>query len=467
MRIVKRILIILSLFIPFYINAETFNFNDGVKEGNNYIKSTKYNTRGKYLIMSNQKFIMNDDGTLSTNSDFYNGGFLNRLEYCISTGNSNCNGSSYLMIPASYWTLSSNSTSRYYINNVSGLNIQSDTYSSGVRVTEFVKPQISVTGSGTYNNPWVFDNTYLVNLRTNNKKLGYFGSESEKKTSEQKYATDECLKGNKYCTNFDITVARGYGNNSKDGCNLKFIKNGEKRGSSVVKTYEISNIKSDISCVAIFEEDKFTIKFDSNGGTGEMPELLARYGHNIDLTNKFTREYYEFIGWNTAADGSGVSWPAESIKFENVAGEKGIDQSNNLTLYAQWKQKIIWEAVATNKLPKGTLAYYMSCQRSISPWWDPIFLLSPDGVLYRGVRGENVAMGATGSEYWDRWYIYKLYDDGEYVLKNVKKYSFSPHKPDGRGGAFYDANTKEYSNAYLKTFKRITFSSIEIKKVIE
>ena len=105
MRIVKRILIILSLFIPFYINAETFNFNDGVKEGNNYIKSTKYNTRGKYLIMSNQKFIMNDDGTLSTNSDFYNGGFLNRLEYCISTGNSNCNGSTYLMIPASYWTL--------------------------------------------------------------------------------------------------------------------------------------------------------------------------------------------------------------------------------------------------------------------------------------------------------------------------------------------------------------------------
>ena len=223
------------------------------------------------------------------------------------------------------------------MDTISGLNIQSDTYSSGVRVTEFVKPQISVTGSGTYNNPWVFDNTYLVNLRTNNKKLGYFGSESEKKTSEQKYATDECLKGNKYCTNFDITVARGYGNNSKDGCNLKFIKNGEKRGTSTVKTYEISNIKSDVSCVAIFDFDKFTIKFNANGGTGNMANKTATYGKNISLPNEFTRANYDFIGWNTEADGSGDSYSANSFKFDSIAGEKGIDENNNLTLYAQWK----------------------------------------------------------------------------------------------------------------------------------
>ena len=337
MKIIKKILIFTMFLVPILIKAESYNYNDGVKEGNNYIKSTKYDTRGKYLIMTNQKFIMNDNGTLSANNNFYNGGFLNRLEFCISTGNTNCNGSSYLMIPASYWTLSGNSTSRYYVNNVSGLNIQSDTYSSGVRVTEFVKPQISVTGSGTYNNPWVFDETYLVNLRTNNKKLGYFGSESEKKSSESKYATNECLSGSGLCTNFDITVARGYANNTKDGCNLKLIKNGEKRGTSTVKTYEISDIKSDISCVAIFEEDKFTIKFDSNGGTGNMANKIATYGKNISLPNEFTRANYEFIGWNTAADGSGYNYSTNSFIFNSVAGEKGIDVNNNLTLYAQWK----------------------------------------------------------------------------------------------------------------------------------
>ena len=333
----KAIVILILLFIPSIIYAKTYNYNEGVKEGNNYIKSTKYDTRGKYLIMSNQKFILNDDGTLSASSSFYNGGFLNRLEYCLSTGNTSCNGSTYLLIPASYWTLSGNSTSRYYVNNVSGLNIQSDTYSSGVRVTEFVKPQISVTGSGTYNNPWVFDNTYLVNLRTNNKKLGYFGSESEKKSSESKYATNECLSGSGLCANFDITVARGYGNNPNDGCNLKFIKNGEKRGTSTVKTYEISNIKSDISCVAIFDFDKFTIKFNANGGTGNMANKTATYGKNISLPNEFTRANYDFIGWNTAPDGSGDSYSVNSFKFDSIAGEKGIDQNNNLTLYAQWK----------------------------------------------------------------------------------------------------------------------------------
>ena len=90
MKKIRRILIMIIIFIPFYINAQTYKYDDAINQGNNYIKSTIYNDRNKYLVTSNQKFIMNDNGSLSNNGSFTNGGFLNRLEYCISTGNSNC-----------------------------------------------------------------------------------------------------------------------------------------------------------------------------------------------------------------------------------------------------------------------------------------------------------------------------------------------------------------------------------------
>ena len=337
-RIIKLFLIVLLLFLSITIKAKSVNYSSSIVDGNNYIKLAKYNDRNKYLILDQiPKFVLSDDGKLSINNSFVNGGFLNKSEYCLSTESIDCKKNTYLMIPSSYWTLTQNGTSRYYISNSSGLSVQSDSDKSNVRVTEFVRPIVTVSGSGKFSDPWVFNNNYFVLLKTNKKNYAYFGSESEKKSSEEKYATTNCLKGSGNCANFDITVERGYGNNPVDGCNLTFIKNGEKKGSAVVKTYEISNIKNDVNCLAIFDDDRFTIKFDSNGGTGTMESKIARYGHKISLPNYFTKKYHEFVGWNTKADGSGDSWSSNEFKFDSVAGEKGIDEFNNLTLYAQWK----------------------------------------------------------------------------------------------------------------------------------
>ena len=334
MKKIRRILIMIIIFIPFYINAQTYKYDDAINQGNNYIKSTIYNDRNKYLVTSNQKFIMNDNGSLSNNGSFTNGGFLNRLEYCISTGNSNCNGATYLIIPASYWTLSGNSTSRYYVNNVSGLNIQSDTYSSGVRVTEFVKPQISVTGNGTYNNPWVFDSAYLISLTSSNKNNAYFNINGEKVAKSEKYAEK---RNNEFYAKFEFTVAHGYENNNKDGCNLKLLSstkvNPSNSVSEIKKKYEIGNIKSDISCIAMFKKKEFTINYNCNSGNGNIPSVKVIYGDNFRLTSSLcTRSGYRQDGW---LDGNNNRWNETSGPFNFDDGERGIN-NKTLTLKANW-----------------------------------------------------------------------------------------------------------------------------------
>jgi len=80
------------------------------------------------------------------------------------------------------------------------------------------------------------------------------------------------------------------------------------------------------------EDYSFTIlpkivTFDSNGGTGTMADQIS--STTADLTPKsFTRDGYEFLGWNTAADGSGTPYvDGDTYAF-----------TADMTLYAQWKQ---------------------------------------------------------------------------------------------------------------------------------
>ena len=81
----------------------------------------------------------------------------------------------------------------------------------------------------------------------------------------------------------------------------------------------------------------YTITFDANGGTGSMEPQRFEVGVDTALnTNAFTRENYKFIGWNTAADGSGATYADEGAIRE---------LSGDMTLYAQWQ---IWNGWFTD-----------------------------------------------------------------------------------------------------------------------
>ena len=73
----------------------------------------------------------------------------------------------------------------------------------------------------------------------------------------------------------------------------------------------------------------YTITFNANGGEGSMEPQRFEVGVDTALnTNAFTRESYKFIGWNTAADGSGATY-ADAGAILELTGD--------MTLYAQWQ----------------------------------------------------------------------------------------------------------------------------------
>lgn len=95
--------------------------------------------------------------------------------------------------------------------------------------------------------------------------------------------------------------------------------------------------------------DSVTITFDANGGAGEMLPLTFMPGETQILpANAFTKENNWYIGWNTAADGSG----------EAYADSQEITITENVTLYAQWSLGVTASANGHDYvdlgLPSGT-----------------------------------------------------------------------------------------------------------------
>ena len=83
--------------------------------------------------------------------------------------------------------------------------------------------------------------------------------------------------------------------------------------------------------------NKYAIKFDANGGTGEMADMASCVnGKKYTLTaNSFEKQEYKFVGWNTKADGSGTAY-ADGAEVSNLVTKSG----GSITLYAQWERAI-------------------------------------------------------------------------------------------------------------------------------
>ena len=87
----------------------------------------------------------------------------------------------------------------------------------------------------------------------------------------------------------------------------------------------------------------YTVTYNGNGGALANGELAYGDSENVSETydvtyndikvdaNTFSREHYDFVGWNTQADGNGTVYTAE----QDVELTK---DNNSLTLYAQWEE---------------------------------------------------------------------------------------------------------------------------------
>ena len=93
-----------------------------------------------------------------------------------------------------------------------------------------------------------------------------------------------------------------------------------------------------ITLYAKWSANKYNIVFNKNKGTsGSMASLTVSYDENVKLAaNKFKRTGYTFKGWNTQANGKGISY-ADKASVQNLTTENG----GTVTLYAQWKKNSI------------------------------------------------------------------------------------------------------------------------------
>jgi uncharacterized repeat protein (TIGR02543 family) len=92
-------------------------------------------------------------------------------------------------------------------------------------------------------------------------------------------------------------------------------------------------VGQDITLYAKWAANRYTVRFDANGGTGIMADQAFTYDVEQELSaNAFTRDGYHFVGWNTEADGTGATYEDQQSVTSLTAEEDG-----QLTLYAQWE----------------------------------------------------------------------------------------------------------------------------------
>lgn len=79
----------------------------------------------------------------------------------------------------------------------------------------------------------------------------------------------------------------------------------------------------------------YTVTFDPNLGSGNMAQQSYEANTEYQLpANSFYRFAKKFVGWNTAADGSGTSYK-DGATVSNLA-----NVGENVTLYAQWEDDL-------------------------------------------------------------------------------------------------------------------------------
>ena len=91
-------------------------------------------------------------------------------------------------------------------------------------------------------------------------------------------------------------------------------------------------VTQDMKLYASYNDNTYTIHYDSNGGTGTTVSSIHTCGTPKSLTeNGFSLTGHTFTGWNTEQDGTGTS-------FSNKQSVDKLTKVNNenITLYAQW-----------------------------------------------------------------------------------------------------------------------------------
>ena len=177
----------------------------------------------------------------------------------------------------------------------------------------------------------------------------------------------------------------------------------------------------DRSFTATYEANPYKVRFNKNGGDGEMADMNLTYDETAKAltTNAFTRTAYNFKGWNTKADGTGTAYTDKQAVKNLTTTRDAV-----VTLYAQW------EAISytiTYDLADGALATGDENPANYTVESAAITLKNPerDGYMFLGWTGTalteatmtvTIAKGSTGNHSytatWKKIVLGDVNDDG-------------------------------------------------------
>ena len=132
--------------------------------------------------------------------------------------------------------------------------------------------------------------------------------------------------GNRYLSWIGQNLKRVFLTICGTGCWCPLIGGGAE---NTVESMELTFVGDELH-IGVVDSITYTITFNANEGVGNMESQIVTRGAKTGLIgNSFTREGYDFTGWNTQADGKGTSYEDKAT----------VTLANNMTLYAQWKQR--------------------------------------------------------------------------------------------------------------------------------
>lgn len=160
-------------------------------------------------------------------------------------------------------------------------------------------------------------NTFIVHYNGNGATEGFTASSIHTCNIDQKLTGNGYMKKG-YVFNGWNTESDGSGTDFCDEqnvCNLTDVNNGN------------------VILYAQWEPVTYTVKYVTETGSGSTTESNHTYDESKELSaSGFTRALSVFGGWNTKADGSGISYP-DKASVKNLTDKNG----DTVTLYAMWK----------------------------------------------------------------------------------------------------------------------------------
>lgn len=116
----------------------------------------------------------------------------------------------------------------------------------------------------------------------------------------------------------------------------------DESGNMVISGYDLKNpsdntgmytpTKLDTTLTYKWEEGTYTVKFNANGGTGEMPDQkVPVHSNESPDANKFSFGENTFDGWSLTRDGPKITDSKGNAIFNDLT-----DGGNTITVYARW-----------------------------------------------------------------------------------------------------------------------------------